>query len=595
LQDNLVVEPVKEDRLTTKETFLIDISYLHPEPQLAARVVNTIGETFALSNLERKTQTTAGTGEFLQKRILELQAQIRNGEEQLMNYAKSNQILSLDENQNTVVERLVGLNKQLLEAENERKTAESAFRAALEPGAAEALASDANNKYVADADEKLIELRQRRAQLLVDNTEEWLEVKEVNQQIEAINQQVAETRKRMGAVVLKNLETRFHQAVDKEQKLRAAFDEQRGETLVQNGAAINYRILQQEINTNKSLLDGLLQRAKENDVILHGTPNNVSVIDYAIAPYKPVGPRRTLVIAIAFILSLILGIALALFLDYFDNSIHSIEDVETRLHLPVLGAIPASGATSRRRLRATNGSALRNGDKRLELLTHADGRSPIAEAYRQLRTSILLSTAGRAPKSMLITSSLPSEGKTTTAVNVALSLAQTGASVLIIDADMRRPRLHSIFKMDNTQGLSTCLSREMSEAEMSGIVEQHAESGVYMLTSGPVPPTPAELIGSDQMRRLFNSLSDSFQHIIIDSPPITSFTDGVLLSTLVDGVILVVNSGKSSDVIVGRSRQLLLDVGSKIFGVVLNNVSNKAENYYYHSYYAEEANDLAST
>src|SRR6185503_12925045 len=291
LQRNLRIEPVKESRLPIKETRLIEITYTTGDPRLAARVVNTIADAFAASNLDKKTQTNNASGEFLAKRIAELQASIRTGEEELIAYGKTNQILSLDASQNTVVDRLTGLNKQLLEAENERKLAEASFRAAQLPGAASALAAE-NAKTVEDAEQKLADLQQRRAQLLVDNTEEWPEVKEINQQINVLQNKVTEMRGRATAVVLANLQTRYRQGLTREESLRSAFNQQRGETLTQNEAAINYRIIQQEIETNKNLLDGLLQRSKENDVVLAGTPNNVSVVDYAITPRSPAGPQR---------------------------------------------------------------------------------------------------------------------------------------------------------------------------------------------------------------------------------------------------------------------------------------------------------------
>jgi capsular exopolysaccharide synthesis family protein len=184
---------------------------------------------------------------------------------------------------------------------------------------------------------------------------------------------------------------------------------------------------------------------------------------------------------------------------------------------------------------------------------------------------------------LLITSSQPAEGKTTTAVNTATILAQTGANVLLIDADMRRPRLHTIFDLDNRSGLSTILASKMSEAEMMSLIEQHEESGLFVLTSGPIPPNPAELLGSEQMRRLVAAYESTFTHIIVDSPPVTTFTDGVLLSSLVDGVVLVVQGGEASRAIVRRSRQLLHDVGAKIFGVVLNNVNLRSHDYYYYN------------
>jgi polysaccharide biosynthesis transport protein len=586
LMGGLRVEPVRENRAGYyKETRLIDIDYQHGDPEIAAKVVNAVAETFVRSNLEKKSETNTSTSEFLSKRVTELQTTIRSAEEKLVDYAKNNQILSLDASQNTVVERLAGLNKQLLEAENDRKMVEAEFNAARNPGAASALA-EAGTKEIEVTESKLAELRQKRAQLLIDATEEAPEVKEVDQQIDVLQKHLGETRSRSTATLLKNLETKYQQAVAREDALRKAFNQQKGETVTQNEAAINYRILQQEIETNKGLLNNLLQRSKENDVVLAGRPNNISVVDYAIVPDFPVGPQRMRTVTLAFFLSLAFGIALALFLEYLDDSVHSTEDVERVLRLPALAVIPAMGAGStRRRLMSTaSGLQKRNGSNgsNPELLLNVNGRSALAEAYRQLRTSVLLSTAGRAPKTLLVTSSLPGEGKTTTAVNTAISLAQTGASVVIIDADMRRPRLRAIFDLPDSEGLSSILSSEITNDEMLRAIARDEVSGLYILPSGPVPPNPAELLGSDQMRKLIALLSEKFTHIVIDSPPVNSFTDGVLIASIVDGVLLVVHGGKSSRGVVRRSRQLLLDIGAKIVGVVLNNVSVGSHDYYYY-------------
>src|SRR5690349_20775662 len=590
----LKVEPVKETRGYYKETRLIDIRFTHIDPLVASKVVNAIAETYVFSNLEKRTEANSTTGDFLQKRIAELQQQIRTAEERLVNYAKNNQIISLDPNQNTVVERLAGLNQQLLQAENDRKTAEAAYNAAKTPDAANALAED-GAKPTNDLEAKLIELRQKRALLMVDATEEAPEVKEVDQQITELDKQLKDLRSRKSATLLTNLNTRYQQALEREQSLRKAFEQQRAETLSQNEAAINYRIIQQEIETNKSLLNGLLSRARENDVVMAGKPNNISIVDYALTPDTPVGPNRARTVIAAFFLSIGLGLGLALFFEYLDDTVHSTEEVERVLHLPALAVIPSVGSAARRRvLPGISGStALQkqngNGNGHSELLLNVDTRSPLAEAYRHLRTSVLLSTAGRAPKSLLVTSSLPGEGKTTTAVNTAISLAQTGASVVIIDADMRRPRLQSIFDMRGNEGLSSILSSETSEGDMLGMVRHDEESGLNVLTSGPIPPNPAELLGSDQMRRLMTVLQSNYTHVVVDSPPVSSFTDGVLISSMVDGVLLVVHGGKSSRHIVRRSKQLLSDVGAKIFGVVLNNVNLQSHDYYYYqSYYGQK-------
>ena len=590
----LKVEPVKETRGYYKETRLIDIRFTHIDPLVASKIVNAIAETYVFSNLEKRTEANSTTGDFLQKRIAELQQQIRTAEERLVNYAKNNQIISLDPNQNTVVERLAGLNQQLLQAENDRKTAEAAYNAAKVPEAATAMVDDAT-KQTSDIEAKLIELRQKRALLLVDATEEAPEVKEVDQQISELDKQLKDFRTRKSATLLTNLHTRYQQTLERENSLRKAFEQQRAQTLSQNEAAINYRIIQQEIETNKSLLNGLLQGAKENDVVLAGKPNNISIVDYALTPDSPVGPNRTRTVIAAFFLSIGLGLGLALFFEYLDDTVHSTEEVERVLHLPALAVIPSVGSAARRRkLPGISGStALQkqngNGNGNSELLMNVDSRSPLAEAYRHLRTSVLLSTAGRAPKSLLVTSSLPGEGKTTTAVNTAISLAQTGASVVIIDADMRRPRLQSIFDLCGQEGLSSILSSETSEDDMLAIVRHDEESGLNVLTSGPIPPNPAELLGSDQMRRLMTVLQAHYTHVVVDSPPVSSFTDGVLISSMVDGVLLVVHGGKSSRHIVRRSKQLLGDVGAKIFGVVLNNVNLQSHDYYYYqSYYGQK-------
>jgi succinoglycan biosynthesis transport protein ExoP len=321
-----------------------------------------------------------------------------------------------------------------------------------------------------------------------------------------------------------------------------------------------------------------------------GTPNNINVVDHAIAPREPVGPQRLVIVAVSALIAVLLGICLATFLEYLDNTVRSAEDVEVMLGLPALAVIPAvaSRAMGRRFLpsigenNAGNGNAL----TRPELLIDAEPRWSIAEAYKQLRTSILLSTAGRAPKTLLVTSGSPGEGKTTTAANTAISLAQTGARVLVIDADMRNPRIHTVFNIANEAGLSTALSRDASEETILSLIGSPDDGNLRVLTSGPIPPNPAELLGSKSMKLLLQKLEPHFDHIVIDSPPVMNVTDGVLLASLVDGVILVVHGGRSTREFVRRARQLLRGVGARIFGVVLNNVKLSESNYYYQGYYS---------
>ncbi|HSE34390.1 MAG TPA: polysaccharide biosynthesis tyrosine autokinase [Pyrinomonadaceae bacterium] len=584
----LEVEPVKRTRL-------IDIRATHTDPKVATKVSNAVANAFGLWNLEVRTKTNSIAGTYLQKRIAELQDLIRNGEEQLVNYAQSHQILSLDSTQNTVVERLAGLNKQLLDAENERNLAEAAYRSSLAPGAAAANA-EVSDKQIGDLRTKLSDLKQKKVQLLLTDTEESPEVKDVTEQINTLEKQLIEARSNATNLVTTNLETNYRKALAREQALRESFEKQRSETVTQNQAAINYNILKQEIQTNKGLLEGLMQRAKENDVSMAGTPNNIHVVDYASEPDTPVGPRRLQSVMIALVLSLAFGVALALFLEYLDDTVKSPEDVERGLRLPALAVIPLAGRSARQRLmpfagkqQHTNG----NGTGR-ELLLNAEGPTVEAEAYRHLRTSVLLSTPGRQPRTLLVTSSVPSEGKTTTVVNMATVLSQTDAKVLVIDADMRRPRLHHVFGMENRAGLSSLLSSEITADELLSVVNRYGESNIYLLSSGPIPPNPAELLGSDQMRTLIARASSEFKYVIVDSPPIASFTDGVLISAIVDGVLLVVQGGKTSRQVVKRTRQMLQEIGAKVIGVVLNKIDLRSQDYYYYhqdykNYYYSES------
>jgi capsular exopolysaccharide synthesis family protein len=283
---------------------------------------------------------------------------------------------------------------------------------------------------------------------------------------------------------------------------------------------------------------------------------------------------------------------LALVLEYLDDTIRSTDEIENYLQLPALAAIPAIDSVPKRKLLLVGGDGEADEERPSSpLLISADTRSSLAEAYRHLRTSILLSTAGHAPKSLLITSSLPSEGKTTTATNTSIILAQTGARVLMIDADMRRPRMHSVFGIENEHGLSTLLASGLSDSDITQAIQQDEKTKVFLLPSGPIPPNPSELIGSEQMASLMKMLENRFTHVVVDSPPIASFTDGVLIASLVDGVILVVHAGKSSRQVVRRSRQLLQEIGAKVFGAVLNNVNlNTKENYYYYQSYYHRSN-----
>jgi capsular exopolysaccharide synthesis family protein len=456
-----------------------------------------------------------------------------------------------------------------------------------------------------ETQKKISSLRAERAKLLEDFKETAPEVREVETQINSLEgsitneidknrRELDDFRKRSTQVLLDTLKTDYQQSKEREDKIRAAYNEQYQLAQGQNTGAVQIKLLEQNIETNRGFLDNLRKQQSGNDVASQGSDNNISVADYAIPDQDAVSPRRVSTVLAAFLLSTLFGLGLALFLEYLDDTISSTDEVESFLQLPALAAIPTLDSIPRKKLLLVGANAADAEERaKSELLIYADSRSSLAEAYRQLRTSILLSTAGHAPKSLLVTSSLPSEGKTTTATNTAISLAQTGARVLIVDADMRRPRVHAVFGVKNQVGLSSVLSSELDERDLLKSIHYDERTKVAVLPSGPIPPNPAELVGSDQMSKLLKLLEGHFEHVVVDSPPITSFTDGVLIASIVDGVILVVHSGRSSRQVVRKARQLIQDVGAKIFGVVLNNVDLKSQenSYYYQSYYHREGYD----
>lgn len=589
LQKNLGIEPVRESRSIYKDTRLIDITYQHNNPELTALIVNTVADVFVKRNEEEKTGTNSKTNQYLKGRVAELQSDVKRDQEQLAKLKQQVGIIQLDEQKTLALEQLQTLNGQYLKAQENRKTAEAQFNEAKKPEALQLLMQgSAARRYIDDTSFEIAKLKQEREKLSLEYLDGAFEIKELDKQITTREKNLENYQKQQISVFLQQLKTNYDAALQQEQKIQAAYNAAYGQAQVQNNSGIGIKLLEQRLNANIATLDDLLKTQRGNDITAAGTENNVSIADVAIPPDEPIGPRRLTSVMIAGFLATLFGCGLALFLEYLDDSVKTTDDIEKVLRMPALAVIPVIDSIPRRKLLVAGAGAPEDAGRRAqEVLIINDSRSALAEAYRQLRTSILLSTAGHAPKSLLITSSVPSEGKTTTAINTAISLAQTGAKVLIIDADMRRPRLHSIFGISNQQGLSAILSNRFSEAEILNVIQQDTETNLYIMTSGAVPPNPAELIGSTNMQELIRTLENNFTHVVVDSPPIASFTDGVLIASMVDGVLLVVNSGKTSRQIVKRTKQLLSDVGAKIFGVVLNrvNVRSQHNHYYYQGYY----------
>lgn len=592
LKKQLSVLPVKDTRTANKETRLIEVGFTHQDPLIATKIANAIADIYVLQNLERKVETNATASEFLQKRVAELQSQIRESEERLINYAKSNQIISLDASQNTVVQRLGDLNIKLGSAENDRITAEAEYRAALQNpmSGADAENSDARTTGL---QAQLTTLRQQLAQLKTEYTDEWPEVQRVQKQITLIENELQGNQKRAKDTRISRLEQVYRSSLTKERELRANFDQQRSAVLAQNEAAINYRIIQQEIDTNKALLNDLLQKSKETEIILNGTPNNVLVADRALVPRAPAGPQRTKIILMAFIGSLCLGIGLAFLANWLDDTIKEFDDLESKLGTPVVGMIPGMRQGMVKRLLSPR-KQLASGQNGNSVVVPYDFDQPvIMEAFNQVRTSLLLSSDGTGPKTILVTSGQPSEGKTTTALNLAKCLSQLGSKVLLIDGDLRCPKLHFLNSVDNAKGLSDLLVK--SDTDLDDIDEFIVEgiSGkLDLMTSGPSSPSPATLFSLGRMRHVLDRLESIYKYIVIDSPPTLYFADSLMLAIDVDAVLLVGRVNFSTSEILSLARKKLQDVNANIVGVVLNDIPLSGYQYYDSGYYSEAAETI---
>ncbi|MGH9906591.1 MAG: GumC family protein, partial [Pyrinomonadaceae bacterium] len=575
-EDAIIAGEIIEPLLNTN---LVKIKLVHPDPELAQKIANTLAEVFINNNLALATAGSTRAEDVIAKQIATWQTKVKRQQEEQWNYAKAKNLpLVNDSAGNLEATRLATLSGQLLQAENDRKQAQAQLEAARTEADPFSIPDVNASGRVEKLRDRISALHERREALLTVYTPEWPEVKKIDAQLKGLEKELTKAP----SEIVTSLQRKYEAAVAKENLLRKSYVEQKGTTTQQTRDQIDLLAMTQQLETDRQYLNTLMQRQRELQVASGDRSNDVSIATLSRLPKEPIGPPRLRNIVIAFLLSLAAGIGLAFLLDFLDDTVKSVEDVDRYLHLPALALIPAGRDRGRLGIAGMAPSAAPSNTTALAMVD--DARSAIAESYRHLRTSLLLSSAGQPPKTILITSSQPSEGKTTTAINTAFMLAQTGADVLIVDCDLRRPRLHAHFEAPNGRGLTNWLS---GETDLDSLVQTYdKQHNLKFLTSGPVPPNPAELLGSDEMRKLLGILGEKFSHIVIDSPPAISFTDASILSTMVDGVVLVVHGGRSSRAVVRRAKQQLLDVGAHIFGVVLNNVKLETQDYYYSGYYS---------
>lgn len=560
------------------KTNLVVINFTHTNPQLAKQIADTLAEVFVQNNLDRQELGMSKAEQTLAREIANYQEKVIQERNDRFEFAKANSLPLTPTSLNLEAEKERGYANQLLATQNELREVKAEYDAARTAEDKLTTPQVQRDELIRKLREKLSDLKEKREALLQVYTAEWPEVKKLDAQIKSTEADLTKAPEQ----VLASMKKRVEAAETKANSLLKAYNTQHGRTSAQTKAEIELAAMTQKLTTDEQYLNTLLQKQRELNATSNDGGTNVSIATKSRLPSVPVGPQRLRSIIVAFLLSLMAGVGLAFLLDFLDDSVKSLDDIDRYIHLPALALIPAARSEKGRLATGAEAAPDQNASTALSLVN--DVRSPMAEAYRHLRTSLLLSSAGNPPRTILVTSSQPSEGKTTTAVNIAFMLAQTSAEVLIIDCDLRRPRLHSNFNLSNTRGLTNFLS---GECPLEDVLQSYPNvPNLKLLTSGPIPPNPAELLGSEEMRKLLKSLSERFAHIIVDSPPAISFTDASILSTFVDGVILVVHGGRSSRAVVRRAKQQLLDVGAHIFGVVLNNVKAESHEYYGAGYYS---------
>lgn len=582
LEENLTIESLRDTRA-------LKVSFTHNDPAIAAMVTNGIAHAFKQRNFQAKTEKFTNTVNWLGSSTRELKAKVEQAEKSLADYTRDHNIFAITDDKNNqttlTTEKMARLHDQLLRAQTDRMLKQTLYQQ-MKAGQIDQLPDAFADAKLAGLQKEMNEQNVQIAQLRVKFGPKNTRVVEAEQQIAVLAGQIKATR----VLLEQKLQADYERAVQDEAMLQRAVAQSKTEAARENQDAIQYNILKQDLDTSRALYTDFLQKTNQAKAQVAEQHNNIRVIERAAVPKKPVGPKRTLMIMLALMVSLAGSAGLVFFLEYLDNTIKNVDDVSRYVQLPSLGVIPAMAGVSRlskrnerKKLTGKTQLAFNEGAYSESLIT-LDTHSQAAEAYRALRTSVLLSAAGRPPKLILITSSQPGEGKTTTCINTAISLAQLGASVLIIDCDLRKPSIHKAFNLSHAVGVSTFLSRDV---QLEAIVQETAFPKISVLPCGPIPPNPAELISSGRMRQLLATASERYDHILIDSPPLINVTDSVILSRMVDGVMLVVHGGKSSRQLVRRARQELASVGAKVFGVVLNNVDMRHEGY--DGYYGRNA------
>jgi polysaccharide biosynthesis transport protein len=559
---------------------LIQVQFEAEDPQLAAAVVNAHLHNFEEQNFRSKFDATTQASNWLSAELEELRIKVEKSEDARLAYERQNQIWQIDEKQDITTQKLADLSKAATDAQTDAAAKEALYRMAIS-GNVDALPAARSSDVISGLIKRKSELDELYAEALDQYGPNFPKVLRLAAQQKEVEDNLVSARK----VLVESVEEEFSTAKSRVELLQEALDKQKAEANDLAEKLVQYHILQHDAESNKQLYDGLLQKLKEAGITAGLRSSNIRVVDPALAPTSPSRPQKFRNIVLACLVGLVGGVGLALFREYLDNTVKSPDDVEALTGLPSLAVVPSlpglpstQGRLSRLAREAAPQSA---SGPRVELLSYIQPKSQISEAFRALRTSLLLSQADHPPQVILVTSALPREGKTTAAVNLAVTLAQLGDRTLLMDSDLRKPGIRRALNLTGGKevGLSSYLAGVSTLDEV--MMPHPTINNLVALTTGPVPPSPADLLSSHRMREAITDLRHRFKFVVIDSPPVMAATDAVILSALTDGVLLVVRSGETPKEAFTRTRDLLAAVKCRLLGVVLNAVDSSAPDYYY--------------
>jgi polysaccharide biosynthesis transport protein len=586
-EDRLTVEPVQRSRL-------VRITFDSQDPQLAAKVVNTLAESYIQNNLQMHWDAAQKASTWLGQQLDGLKRKLQQSEDELQQYASANGLLYLagddGKTENIVDQRLRQLQDELTQAQADRYQKEAAFRLA-ESGDYGALPGIFDNKVIQDLMDRLGDLERQQAALAPEFEPDYPKMKDIQSQIDRTQQFLEQQRQ----TAERHVADEYFAAVHREDLVSKAFAQEEKDAGVVAQKSVQYNILKRDVDTNKQLYEGLLQRLKEAGVSSALRASSIRVVDPAVPPVNPVKPRVALNLAFGLLLGLAAGLGLAFVQERIDNTLKSPDDVEHFLRASVLGLIPFQFAGERKESQARLGAGgaqpavglamtAKGGTRWVRVDTKSAEFSEFRESFRALRTSILLASAGRAPRSLAFVSAEAREGKTTVCCNLAISLANLGKRALVIDADIRRPGIQDFFDLNGSAGLVNYLA---GEGEWRSFVQMSNVKGLDCLICGPEPPNPGELLSSERMEALIKDAMNDYNFVLVDSPPMLNLTDGRIVATVVEGTVLVVKGGATSREHVLRAQECVGSVGARTIGVVLNGVDLRQTGYYYAAHQRE--------